>query len=110
MSVQCVGDYVAVLDDCVDAGDLLSVDDHLAALYGIFLKHISQDQEQNDVLGQPLHNTLLVYLEIHQRRCPTTLFLAIAPCSRCCMYNDKGVLSEGHLRGSRVEAMDHKEL
>ena len=26
------------------------------------------------------------------------------------MYNDKGVLSEDHLRGSMVEAMDHKEL
>ena len=41
MSMQCVGNYVAVLDDCVDAGDLLSVDYDTTALYGIFLKHIS---------------------------------------------------------------------
>ena len=66
MSMQGVRDYVAVLDDCIDAGDLFSVDDHFTALYGIFLKHISQHQEQSAVLGQPLHNTLLVYLEIHQ--------------------------------------------
>lgn len=45
MSMECVGDYVAVLDNCVDIGDLLSVDDHTAALYGIFLNYISQDQE-----------------------------------------------------------------
>lgn len=51
MSMQCVGDYVPVLDNCVDIGDLLSVDDHTAALYGIFLKHISQAQEENAVPG-----------------------------------------------------------
>ena len=51
VSMQCMGDYVAVLDYCIDIGDLLSIDDHIPALYGIFLKHISQDQKHNAVLG-----------------------------------------------------------
>ena len=66
MSMQCVGNYVAVLDDCVDAGDLLSVDYDTAALYSIFLKHLSSDLGQNSVFAQPLHNILSVYPEIRQ--------------------------------------------
>ena len=66
MSMQCVGNYVAVFDDCVDAGDLLSVDYDTAALYGIFLKHLSSDLVQNPVFAQPLHSILSVYPEIRQ--------------------------------------------
>lgn len=40
MAMQGVGDYIAILDDLSDRGDLRAIDYNVATLYSIFLQPV----------------------------------------------------------------------
>lgn len=47
MSVEGMGDDVAILDDGMDGGNGLAVDNNFTALYGVFLKRVSAGREES---------------------------------------------------------------
>lgn len=48
-----MGDHVTVVDNSLDARDFLAIDDYIALLYSVFLKHISMTGVAS--LGECLH-------------------------------------------------------
>ena len=112
MSMQCVGYYVAVPDDCVDAGYLLSIDDHTAALYGIFLKHISQDQDHNAVLRPPyivLFRSVSKFIseDVEQLSSPPSFFAVRVVCIMIRVYFSKAIFEIVGSRPWITRGCDH---
>ena len=104
MAVEGVGYYIAILNNGVDRGDSLTIDNDFTAFYGVFLSRLVQIH----VCKARVHarNIQRVCPETLWRRCREVLSPAISPCSRYYRYNGMGIPCVGRLQDSMVEARD----